>query len=54
MNTLTRYYSYGINSDDPKNYENIVKSFKVDDIRKLAGKLFNKADVVDLVFKPAQ
>ena len=24
---LSRYYSYGINSNDPANYENILKSF---------------------------
>jgi zinc protease len=54
MNILSKYYSYGINSDDPKNYENIIKSYSVDDVRKLAGKMFTKADVIDIVFKPAQ
>ncbi len=52
LGILSRYYSYGINSNDPKNYENILKSFTVKDIQKLAGKMFKKADVVDLVFKP--
>jgi zinc protease len=52
LGILSRYYSYGINSDDPKNYENILKSFTVKDIQKLTGKMFKKADVVDLVFKP--
>ena len=51
---LTRYYSYGINSNDPANYENILKSYKIKDIRKLAGQMFKKADVVDLIFKPAK
>ena len=51
---LTRYYSYGINSDDPANYENILKSYTVKDIKKLTIKMFKKADVVDLIFKPAQ
>ena len=50
---LTRYYSYGINSDDPANYENILKSYTVKDIKKIAGKMFKKADVADLIFKPA-
>ena len=54
VSTLNRYYSYGINSNDPKNYEDILKSFTVSDIKKLAGKVFNKADMVDLIFKPAQ
>ncbi|HEX2920968.1 MAG TPA: insulinase family protein [Bacteroidales bacterium] len=52
MNTLTRYYSYGINSDDPNNYENVLKSFTGKDIKNIAGKMFKKADVVDVVFKP--
>jgi len=51
---LSRYYSYSINSNDPANYEDILKSFKVNDIQKIAGKMFEKADVVDLIFKPAK
>ncbi|MCE5346140.1 MAG: insulinase family protein [Bacteroidales bacterium] len=51
---LSRYYSYGINSDDPANYENILKSFTIKDIRKIATKMFKKPDVVDLIFKPAK
>ncbi len=51
---LARYYSYGINSDDPANYEKILESFTVKDIKKLASKMLKKADVVDLIFKPAQ
>ncbi|MCX6325544.1 MAG: insulinase family protein [Bacteroidia bacterium] len=51
---LSRYYNYGINSNDPANYENILKAFTIKDIKKIAGKMFKKADVVDLIFKPAQ
>jgi zinc protease len=51
---LSRYYSYGINSNDPANYENILKSFKIKDIKKISGEMFKKADVVDLIFKPAK
>jgi zinc protease len=51
---LNRYYSYGINSNDPANYENILKAFTIKDIKKIATKMFSKADVVDLIFKPAQ
>jgi zinc protease len=54
LSTLSRYYSYGINSNDPANYEKVLKSFTVKDISKIASKLFKKADVVDLIFKPAQ
>jgi zinc protease len=51
---LSRYYSYGINSNDPANYENVLKSFKIKDIKKISGEMFKKADVVDLIFKPAK
>jgi zinc protease len=51
---LSRYYSYGINSNDPANYENILKSFTVKDIKNISGLMFKKADVVDLIFKPVQ
>ena len=51
---LSRYYSYGINSNDPANYENVLKAFTVKDIKKIAGLMFKKADVVDLIFEPAQ
>jgi zinc protease len=49
---LSRYYSYGINSNDPANYENIIKSYKIKDIKKIATEMFKKPDVVDLIFKP--
>ena len=51
---LSRYYSYSINSNDPANYENILKSYTVKDIKKIAGQMFKKADVVDLIFKPVK
>lgn len=53
LGTLSRYYSYGINSNDPANYEDILKAYKIKDIKKIAGLMFKKADVVDLIFKPA-
>lgn len=54
LGILSGYYSYGINSDDPANFENILKSFTAKDIRKIAEKMFRKADVVDIVFEPGQ
>jgi zinc protease len=54
LGTLSRYYSYGINSNDPANYENVLKSFTVKDIQKIASKMFKKADIVDLIFKPVK
>jgi zinc protease len=54
MGTLTRFYSFGINADDPRNFEDILKSYTVKDIKNIAGKMFKKAVVVDLVFKPGK
>lgn len=51
---LSRYYSYGINSNDPANYESVLKTFKIKDIKKIAGLMFKKADVVDIIFKPVK
>jgi len=54
LTVLSRYYSYGINSNDPANYEDVLKSFTVKDLKKISGLMFKKADVVDLIFKPVQ
>jgi zinc protease len=54
LQVMSRYYSYGINSNDPANYENVLKSYTVKDIKKIAGLMFKKADVVDLIFKPVK
>lgn len=51
---LSRYYSYGVNSNDPANYEIILKAFTCKDIKKIALEMFKKANVVDLIFKPAK
>jgi zinc protease len=54
LGILSGYYSYGINSDDPSNFENILQSFTAKDIRNIARKMFRKADVTDIVFEPGQ
>jgi len=54
LQVMSRYYSYGINSNDPANYENVLKSFTIKDIKKVAGLMFKKPDVVDLIFKPVK
>ncbi len=54
MNTLYRYYIHGYNSDDPANYEAIIKSITVKDIKKFMKRFYKKANVVDLVFSPAE
>jgi len=54
LSTLYSYYFSGIDYNDPGNYEDIVKGFTIEDIRSVAGKFFKDADVIDLVFKPAE
>ena len=51
---LNGYYSDGINSDDPANFENILKAYKIKEKKKIAGLKIKKADVFDLIFKPAK
>jgi zinc protease len=51
---ISKYYSNGINTNDPANYENVLKAFTIKDIKKISGKMFKKADQVDLIFKPLQ
>lgn len=53
LSILNRYYLYNINSDDPENFENILKTFRTKDIKKISRKMFRRANVVDLVFMPA-
>jgi zinc protease len=46
------WYYTGVNVDDPKNYEVILKKLTVKDIQKAAKSFFGKADVADIVFRP--
>jgi zinc protease len=50
--TLYSYYFNGIDNNDPSNFENILKSYTVKDIQKIAKTFFDKADVTDIVFTP--
>ena len=49
---LYSYYYTGIDVNDPANYEDILNSLTVKDIRKAARMIFRKADVADIVFSP--
>ncbi|WP_431242505.1 M16 family metallopeptidase [Flavobacterium sp. P21] len=46
------YFRENLNMDDPKNYENIVKSITAKDIQDFANSFLNKADSYEIVFKP--
>ena len=53
LNTIYGYYQTGINTADPKNYEDILNKLTPKDIQKFAKALYNKkTDIVDIIFKP--
>lgn len=52
MNAIYGYYTTGINSADPKNFEEILDKMTPKDIQNFAKTLFKGADVVDIIFKP--
>ncbi|MCD6179732.1 MAG: insulinase family protein [Bacteroidales bacterium] len=49
---LYNYYYHGINTDDPANYEDILKAFTIEDIKEIAAEFFTDADEIDVIFKP--
>ncbi len=54
MSTLYSFYFSGIDYNNPANYEDIIKKFTTEDIRKVALAFFKDADIVDLTFEPAE
>jgi len=50
--TIRNYYVTGINSDDPRNFAEILNKMTTDDIRKTVGKYLKKADLLEIVFVP--
>ncbi len=52
MNVIYGYYVNGVNSNDPKNFDNIINKLTPKDIQKFARALFKDADIVDIIFKP--
>lgn len=54
MNTLYNYYQHDINFNDPENYEEILQSVSVKDVKKAMKQLYKGANVVDLVFSPEE
>jgi zinc protease len=51
-NTLYAYYFTGVDVNNPKNYEDILKKLTTEDVKKVAGLFFSKADLADIIFKP--
>lgn len=52
MSLISNYFEEGYNMNDPKNYENIVNSITSKDIQEFANSLLDKADSMEIVFKP--
>ena len=50
MTVLYNYYRTGVDSNDPKNRENLIASITTKDVQAFAKKFFKKADVIDLIF----
>ena len=54
LSTLYNFYLYGINFDDPANYENILKSLTVEDVHKVMSAFYDNPNIVDVVFVPTE
>ncbi|MDR1274095.1 MAG: insulinase family protein [Odoribacteraceae bacterium] len=54
MSVLRTYHVDGVNIDDPKNFEDIVRKARPKDIQSLAKSLFNGSDVIDVTFIPQE
>ncbi|MEN8229232.1 MAG: insulinase family protein [Bacteroidota bacterium] len=54
LNNLYNYYVHGINFDDPANYEDILKSLTIKDVKKAMKAFYKKPNIVDVVFVPKE
>ncbi len=54
LGNLNNWYVLGINYDDPANFEDIVNSLTIKDVKKVMKKFYKKANVVDVVFMPLE
>jgi zinc protease len=52
MNLIYNYFENNYNMNDSKNYVDIVKSITAKDIQEFANSFLNKADSMEVVFKP--
>ena len=54
LGALYEYYLYGINYDDPANYEDIIRELAPKDVKKVMKKFYKNPNVVDVVFVPEE
>ena len=52
LNAIVNYYLNGLDSTDPKNYEDILNKMTPKDIQKFLKNLMKGADIVDITFRP--
>lgn len=52
MSLISNYFEEGYNMNDPKNFEDIVNSITSKEIQEFANSLLEKADSMEIVFKP--
>lgn len=52
LSTLFTYYLYGVNFDDPANYEDIVNGLKTEDVQKVMRDFYDAPNMVDVIFVP--
>lgn len=52
MNLIYNYFENNYDMNDPKNYVDIVKSISAKDIQEFANSVLDKADTMEVVFKP--
>jgi len=54
LGTLYNFYLYGINFDDPSNYEDILKKMTTKDVKKVMKAFYENPNIVDVVFVPKE
>ena len=54
LGTLFNYYLYGINFDDPSNYEDVLNGLTRADVQKVMSILYADPNLVDVVFIPKE
>ncbi len=54
LGTLYNYYLYGINFDDPANYEDILNGLKPADVQRVMATLYTGSNLADVVFVPRE
>jgi Predicted Zn-dependent peptidases len=54
LSVITTWYIYEINNNDPKDYEDIIRNMKPEDIKDFLCRLTDNPDILDIVFYPAK